>query len=268
MSQLSPEPRAIADAVFEAINSGDLDAFMALVADDVEFTSMVAEAEGTTFRGRDGLRAWWETIRGAFQNVSWELLDFRATGDGGVTHIRMAGTLSGVPVEQTMWQAVKLRGGKVAWWASFRSERDALEAAGLPDQAIPHENGQVLRQSLDAFNRRDKAPWVALCHPEVEWLPPAHWPETATIRGPDATWDFMLALNEPWEEGSYELMELIDATEDTIAARVGRHVRGQSSGIAAEFEYWAVVRFRDGKVLRIEWFADRDEALEAAGLSE
>jgi len=130
------------------------------------------------------------------------------------------------------------------------------------------ENVEVLRQSLDAFNRRDKAPWLALCDPEVEWLPPAHWPETATIRGPEATWDFMLALNEPWEEGSYELMELIDGTADIAAARVQRHVRGQSSGIAAEFEYWAVVMFRDGKILRIEWFADRSEALKAVGQPE
>jgi len=104
--------------------------------------------------------------------------------------------------------------------------------------------------------------------PRSNGWPPAHWPETATIRGPEATWDFMLALNEPWEEGSYELMELIGGTEDMTAARVGRHVRGQSSGIAAEFEYWAAVRFRAGKVLRVEWFADRAEALEAVGLRE
>ena len=135
MSEVSPEPRAIAGAVFEAINSGDLDAFMALAVEDVEFTSMVAEAEGTTFRGRDGLRAWWETIRGAFQSVRWELLDFRATGDRAVTHIRMAGTLSGVPVEQTMWQAVKLRDGKVAWWASF------------PQRARGARSGRVARPS-------------------------------------------------------------------------------------------------------------------------
>ena len=43
----------------------------------------------------------------------------------------MAGTLGGVPVEQTMWQAVELRDGKVCWWAFFRSEPEAREAAGL-----------------------------------------------------------------------------------------------------------------------------------------
>jgi hypothetical protein len=41
------------------------------------------------------------------------------------------GTLSGVPVEQAMWQATKFRDGKVIWWAFFRTERQALEAVGL-----------------------------------------------------------------------------------------------------------------------------------------
>src|SRR5215213_1531349 len=127
---------------------------------------------------------------------------------------------------------------------------------------MSQENVEIVRRSLDAFNRREKALWLGVCSREVEGCPPAHWPETATVRGPEATWEFMLALNEPWEAGSYELMELIDGTDDTIAARVGRRVRGQSSGIAAEFEYWAVVSVRDRKVLRFEWFADRGEALE------
>ncbi len=99
MSQVSPELRAVAEAAYGAVNSGDFDAFVALTTEDVEFTSLVAEAEGTTFHGHDGVRAWWETVRGAFEEVRWELLDVRGWPSGGVTHIRMAGTLSGVPVE-------------------------------------------------------------------------------------------------------------------------------------------------------------------------
>jgi ketosteroid isomerase-like protein len=125
------EQRGLAEAGFGALNSGDLEAFLALTAEDVEFTSMVAEAEGTTFRGHDGVRTWWETVRGAFEDVRWDLLDIRGSGDRGVLHFRMTGTLGGVPVEQTMWQATALHDGKVIWWAFFRSEREALEAAGL-----------------------------------------------------------------------------------------------------------------------------------------
>ena len=79
------------------------------------------------------MRAWWETIRGAFQGVRWELLDIQGSENRGVARIRITGTMSGVPVEQTMWQAVKLRDGKACWSAYFRSEREALEAVGLAE---------------------------------------------------------------------------------------------------------------------------------------
>ena len=128
------EQRGLVEAAYGALNSGDLEAFLELTAEDIEFTSMVAEAEGTIFRGHAGVRAWWATVRGAFEDVRWELLDVRGSGDRGVIHLRMTGTLGGVPVEQTMWQATALRDGKVIWWAFFRSEPEALEAVGLADQ--------------------------------------------------------------------------------------------------------------------------------------
>jgi ketosteroid isomerase-like protein len=113
---------------FAALNEGDLDGFLGVIAEDVEFTSMVAEAEGTTFRGHDGVRQWWRTVRGAFQDVRWELLDVSDFGDRGIAHFRMAGTLGGVPVEQTMWQVVKHRDGKARSWRFFRTESEAEKA--------------------------------------------------------------------------------------------------------------------------------------------
>ena len=127
------EQRGLAEAGFGALNSGDLEAFLALTAEDVEFTSMVAEAEGTTFRGHDGVRAWWETVRGAFEDPQWEVLDIRPSGDRGVIKFRMAGVLAGAHVSQVMWQTSRVRDGKVAWWAFFRTEGEALEAVGVRD---------------------------------------------------------------------------------------------------------------------------------------
>ncbi len=92
---------------------------------------MVAEAEGTIFRGHDGVRAWWESVRGAFEDVHWELLEVRGSPERSVTTFRVTGTLGGVPVTQAMWQAVKARDGKLAWWGFFRTEAEALQAVGL-----------------------------------------------------------------------------------------------------------------------------------------
>jgi ketosteroid isomerase-like protein len=131
MPRASAQLRAAAEAGYAALNAGDLDAFLAVTTDDVEFTSLVAEAEGATFRGHEGVRAWWETIRGAFKDARWEVLDVKGSADRGVARVRIAGSIGGVPLEQTMWQAVTMRDGKTSWWAFFRSEREAREAVEL-----------------------------------------------------------------------------------------------------------------------------------------
>ena len=83
----------------EALNSGELEAFLARTAEDVEFTSLVAEAEGRTFRGHAGVRAWWETVLGAFQDPRWEVLDARGSGDRAVVKSRLTATLAETEVE-------------------------------------------------------------------------------------------------------------------------------------------------------------------------
>ena len=44
--------------------------------------------------------------------------------------------------------------------------------------------------------------------------------------------------------------------------------RGQGSGVPIEARFYAVYTLRDGRVVRVDEFTDRAEALEAAGLSE
>jgi ketosteroid isomerase-like protein len=129
------ELRALAEAAYAALNRGDLDGFLALIGEDVEFTSLVAEAEGTTFRGHQGVRAWWDTVYRALDTPRWELLEVRTSGDRGAIKLRMSGAIGGAQVAQTIWQASAVRDGKVRWWAFFRTEQEALEAAGLTEGA-------------------------------------------------------------------------------------------------------------------------------------
>jgi ketosteroid isomerase-like protein len=116
---------------YAAINAGDFDGFLAMMTEDVEFTSLIAEAEGAVFRGHGGVREWWETVRGEFAEVRWELLDIRLTGDWIITNFRMSGVLSGVPLEQQMWQAAEERDGKISWWSIYRTEQEALDAIAI-----------------------------------------------------------------------------------------------------------------------------------------
>jgi len=131
MPPKSSEIRAIAETAFRALNTGDLDSFLTVVADDVEFTSMILEVEGMTFRGRDGVRAWWQTVREAFEGMHWELLDLVESDGKAVAKLRAAADLGGGRVDQMVWQAATFRDGKLTWWAFFRSEEEALRALGL-----------------------------------------------------------------------------------------------------------------------------------------
>ena len=130
MSREDTGLRAIAEASFGALNSGDLDGFLALATEDVEFTSLVAEAEGTTFRGHDGVRTWWETVRGAFADVHWDVLEVRDYAGAGVARVRISGTLGGVPLDLMTWIAARQRERRVSWWSFFRTEAEALQAVG------------------------------------------------------------------------------------------------------------------------------------------
>jgi ketosteroid isomerase-like protein len=131
---------------------------------------------------------------------------------------------------------------------------------------MSEENVETLRAVFDCFARGDKPTWRELTHRDIEVVPVGDWPE-AEIRGQDAVWDFLVAADEPWEPGVYDLEEVTESG-DHLAARMRRNLRGKSSGIEVEYDYWVVVTFREGKMLRAEWFSDRAQALEAAGLRE
>ena len=132
---------------------------------------------------------------------------------------------------------------------------------------MPEENVEVLRRLLDAFNRRDRPAWLELADPGVENIPPRDWPESDPIQGREAVWDFYVEAFDAWEKDAVVPVELIDAGNDKVVTHIRGEVRGQASGADVIWSFWQVSTFRDGKVLRVAWFADRAEALEGAGLS-
>jgi ketosteroid isomerase-like protein len=112
---------------WDYVDGRDLDGFLGIVHEDVEFFSLVAEAEGGTFSGHDGVRVWWEQVGESLGTLRYEPKEMRELGDGAVlTRLVVSGTVGGVEVPQTMWHAVQVRDGKAAWWGSYRSEEDAL----------------------------------------------------------------------------------------------------------------------------------------------
>jgi ketosteroid isomerase-like protein len=133
---------------------------------------------------------------------------------------------------------------------------------------MSQENLETVRLSFEAVARRDKAAFLAMCDPEVETVPYRDFPESAPTRGAEAVWDRFIELHQPWHEGALKPVELIEAGGGKVVAHAYGEMLGEASGATVASSAWPVVTFRDGKMLRIDWFAERAEALKAVGLSE
>jgi ketosteroid isomerase-like protein len=121
--------------------------------------------------------------------------------------------------------------------------------------------------AFDAFNRGDKAKWMEIVHPELENFPPSEWPESRTTKGAEAVWEFLVEGTVPWDEVKFEVVGPIEEGNETLLVHVEGKMVGRASGAAVPWSYYQVVTIRDERMARFDWFADRAEALEVAGIS-
>jgi ketosteroid isomerase-like protein len=130
---MSEENVALLRRGYAAVNRGDIEGLLDAVHPHVEFTSLIAEAEGEIFHGHEGVRRWWNEVvlpLGGLHGEPEEVRDFDDT-----VIARVLGTYRprGVEVRQTVWNVVRFRDGKATWWRFFRTEQEALEAAAMAE---------------------------------------------------------------------------------------------------------------------------------------
>jgi len=127
------------------------------------------------------------------------------------------------------------------------------------------ENVDKAQEFIDAYNRRDFDAAVEHFDPEIEWILPARQ-RSDSGRGPGAALRFFEEIDETMEELRLEPQEFIDCG-DCVATRLRHHGRGKGSGVEINEElYHQVATFRDGRIVRMEYFAGWEEALEDAWL--
>jgi ketosteroid isomerase-like protein len=128
------------------------------------------------------------------------------------------------------------------------------------------ENVAIVRMFGEAFNRLDMDSIVAWLDPEIELREWPNAPGAQTYHGSDGVRQALDSWFESWEWMRIEILELHE-TEDRVLVTAHQRAMGKGSKVEVEIKSFNVYTFRDGKVVRIELFIEREPALEAAGLA-
>jgi ketosteroid isomerase-like protein len=123
-----------------------------------------------------------------------------------------------------------------------------------------------VRRAYEAFNRGDLDTAIDFMHPEIEWhtyIVPG--PGGALYRGHDAVRELWADAKRIFGDFRNVPEEVFDAGEHVIA-HVSVEGVGARSGAPVQARIAHLYSFRDGKIVSVRSFDDRDEARRAAGL--
>ena len=136
---------------------------------------------------------------------------------------------------------------------------------------MSQENVDLVRRAFDAFNRggRDARASEAVLAPDVVWEVALGVSDfDGVYRGRAAVRRFWRTWVADFADLRLEIEELIDAGERVFCV-IRPMGRGRRSGIQVTGGLtFPVFTVRDGLVVRYQLFADRQKALEAAGLGD
>jgi ketosteroid isomerase-like protein len=136
--------------------------------------------------------------------------------------------------------------------------------------AVSQENVKAFKRGLDAGNRGDVDGLLAELHPDIEWHSALHalmGGQQTVFRGHDGVRRMIGDLYETFAEVHIEMSEFRDLGDGLVA--IGRtRTRGKASRVETKTPLAFVTAIREGKTISIRAYLDRDQALEAAGLSE
>jgi ketosteroid isomerase-like protein len=125
---------------------------------------------------------------------------------------------------------------------------------------------EVVRELAAAINADDVQALARLLDPEVvQYGTRGGVDQGRVIRGREAVLAYWDEIGEVWESQTFEPQEVIEG-EGFVVALWHETVQIRDSDLEIESSTASVVKVRDGKVIEMRGYMDRDEALSAAGL--
>jgi ketosteroid isomerase-like protein len=137
---------------------------------------------------------------------------------------------------------------------------------------MSQENVEVVRRYLgtriDALDDEALDRVMQFFHPEVEFREDPKFPEASVYRGRDAIRAYARRFSGEFEAFSWEAEDFRDAGDDQVLVLLRVRGRGKDSGADFDTPVGWLFTLTEARVMRVDAYLDRREALEAAGLRE
>jgi ketosteroid isomerase-like protein len=138
---------------------------------------------------------------------------------------------------------------------------------------MSQENVEIAREmfaaAARAINLGEFDDLDGLLDPEVEWIPINAALEGGWYRGHGGVRQWIKDMNRDWDYFEARPEEFRNLGDDRLLAFGTWRARGRSSGVELDSQPAAwLIQLRNGKVVRMQTFTERSQALKAAGLRE
>ena len=133
---------------------------------------------------------------------------------------------------------------------------------------MSQENVEIMRSAFLALADRGVDGLAEFVHPEINWRAMEGAPDdVGEMHGPEAARRYVEDWYETFDDFTTVPEELLDAGAGRVVAVLHVSGRARLSGITTELRYAALYTLRDCKIVRVREYADREQALEAVGLT-
>jgi len=133
---------------------------------------------------------------------------------------------------------------------------------------MSRENLEIIRDQYAAVNERDWGRAMGHYAEDVELeVPPGI--RGGTFRGREAVGEWFGEWFRTFDrDAHFDIREIIEIGDDGVLVVANHRASGRGSGVGVEGIFIWRYRLREGKIDRVKGFDSREQALEAAGLSE
>jgi ketosteroid isomerase-like protein len=145
-----------------------------------------------------------------------------------------------------------------------RDSTGSAEGKGMSGTKEQAAAVATLREAYAAFNRRDMDAAVAGLDAQIEWSEPAEFPGGGAYHGREAVKGYLTQSRANWAEGASEPEQMIPVG-DRIVVMVNARFRLKRSEAWQDVKLADVYTVREGKIVAMRAFADRQEALRWVG---